>query len=399
MVKVKTSDQYYGVELKEEATWGTDPGTWGTASFQVPHSAENIKFSDEIFPESAEFGARGAFTGSEKGRRIVSGSLTVEPRYNEKWFWLLFAHCFSSEDVVLDKDMAEAAATGMNTHLFNITGDMGGSAIGGLSMRLFKSGSTDAGSIITVNGLVANRWVWDQPEGDRPKLTIDFIGSAYTPSAASGLSLPALSTTDIKVKAIDLERTGAGPPEASVIKFGNAAMTTLGVSGFTLTCDRGIETTAGYLHQLSTLDKPGAESTRNITLDLTAFLEQDFFATNRPFEEYYNDKTSMVGIQYVSATEATATDHMYSMRFDIPELHWADVDFGASAQGSIPFTASGRSAWGDLTAMDSPFDSYTVATPGPDVPPGGLTDLRMLMQCDAGDDADLAWAAELPVST
>jgi len=374
MVKVRTSDKFFGMEIKEEATYGTDPA-WPGAS--IPFIEDTLTFEDAEFAESAEFGAFGAWTGAEKGVRIVKGTIKINPRYNESWFWLLFGQGFGSEDLVVDREIEDdvTVATGLNTHIFS---NLGVVTPKGLSARTFLQGPTNgAGTFIKrINGLICNKWTWEQPAGaEQPTLEMEFLGSLIAMDSGSGVTPALLTTTDVKVKGFDMDATRT----KSHLKLGAVTMADFNVSAFTIVSDRGIETPEEYLNNALSLSKPGQEVTREITVDIEGFIEQDFHAVDKPSLEHFNDTATKLAFAYESATDAIA-GKPYTVRFDMPNMHWTKFEAPITGPGQIPLTASGRAALGDVDNFDAPFNEHNT------VPPAGSTDFRVLVHVDGATD-------------
>ena len=370
MVLVKAFEPFTGIEIKEETSWGVDPGTWGTSSYRVPFTSEDIHQERDIFPDSTEFGALGGLISVDSGRNIVLGSLTVEPAYDTIWFWKLFAQAWGTENLVLDNNVLAAAETGVNTHIFTP-----GTALPvGLAARVWKAGPGPAASgfMDLLLGLKVSRMVWNQPAGDRCTVTFDFIGKSKTPISTSGLTLIALETGPRKVKALDLQRSG------SVIVLGDT-LTAHNITGFTLTVDRQVEAPDGFLNNLLTLPEPGIVATRVVTLDITSNLEQDYGSANKPGNEFGNDLDSSAVIIYDSGVVAGGTSN-YKIRFDLPKIRW--TDFRNNIDQPIPeMTATGRAQVGLYTRLDAPYgDDFAT------IPTSAEIDVRALVNVNQSDE-------------
>jgi len=385
MVKVRTFEPFFGLDFVEESVWGTDPTT---GYLRLDFSSEDLHAEDDVFSDSQEFTSIGALTGIEKGRRIVTGTITVEPKYNSPAFWTFFAQAWSHENLVVETDVLGATIVDLNTHIFtpSLTLPVGA------TFRVWKSGPTNAGSVDIVEGCLCTGWTWDQPEGDRATLSMNFIGKAQTIDldGGSALTLATAETAREKLKAIDFDETVRGAGGAGYAEFRTGqALTKLNVSGFTITVDRSIEAGTGFLPSLLALDKPGITGNRSVTLDITGVLEQDYGGTNKPAWEFEQGLTSQAVIIYEGGTliapDISATTP-HAIRFDMPAIEWTDVRRGATQPGEIPFSASARGFLGDLTGLTSGFDDHT------GVPSGGTTDIRCLVQVNDADDTDAVWS-------
>lgn len=171
MVKVHSHDPWVGAVIKLESTWGTDPGTWGTAAYKVPFTSEDLHLDVEEFPASEEFGALGGLLAVDIGRKSATGSITVDPAYNTKWFWTLFSQAWGTENLVTDRSIWDdtTAVTNLNTHIWT----PGTALPTGLSMRVWLGGQGPAGSayFLLITGLIVTRMVWEQPRNGRARVT------------------------------------------------------------------------------------------------------------------------------------------------------------------------------------------------------------------------------------
>lgn len=371
MVLVRATEAFTGLEIKAETTWGVDPGTWGTGSYRVPFRSENLHYEDAILPLSSEFSGLGGLLGLDRGARIVRGSLTVEPVYSEIWFWLLFGQCFGSEDLVVDNDvLATGSLTTLNTHIFNL----GTGIPTGLAMRAFRAGEgpVASGYVDTITGLVVEKWRWEQPEGDRATLTIDFIGKAITTVAGTGLTLATLETTLAKLKAPDLQRAGS-------LWLLGATLTAHKCTSFSIEVDRKIEPPPAFLQSLLTLDKPGATAIREVKMSFESNLEQDYNANFKPWKEFIAQQATQFVCVYDSGVVAAAATN-YKIRFDIPRLEYTAVTNNAE-EALLKLTGEGTAVVAALSTLSSGYNDYVT------VPASGSTELRCLVNVVQTDEA------------
>ena len=364
--------------LQLAGTWGTDPGSWDSAGLRVPLLSETITVDQATLPESQEYGNLGGLESLDLGRRTISGQIQVEPRYESPWFIAtLLAQIFGYEDFEADKYHDDTAAIGVNSHLFNFNAALGE----GLAANIFKVGPgpliTD-GYIETVLGLLVTRMVWEQPEGDRPKVTFDLLGKSVSVDIGVANVLNAVPSANA-VKYRDLERT------ESKLFFG-ATMQDLNVGGFRLTVDRKINPSAAFLNDPDVLTKPGVEATREITLEITSQLEQDYGAANKPTTEFLANALSQAHIVYASETDIIS-NKPYVIRFDLPKLRWTSVGNALSDPGVAPTTFTGRALVGAISDLTSGKDDYTA------IPSGGSTDLRCTVSVDVTSDSDAKYTS------
>ena len=377
MTIVRATEQYTAIEIQEALTWGTDPGSWAAAPvYRVPFRSEDLHMEDEFFPDPAEFGTLGGLSSIDSGRRVVRGTLVVEPVYSENWFWKLFGCCFGGEDLVVDRAVTDdtVAATNLNTHIFTPGPGIFSGTNQGLAMRVWKAGVGPAASgwVDTITGLLVTKWTWDQPEGDRSTLTIEFIGKAITTAAGSGTP-KALETTLAKVKAIDLGRAG------SKFMLG-ATLTQMNCTGFTITVDRKVEPPPAFLQSLTVLDQPGITGIREVTLDFTSNLELDYYANFKPFKEFLLQTESQFVCIYDAGVVATAATN-YQIRFDMPAIRFLDVRNNIT-QAVPQLTGSARARVAAISTLTGGMSDFTTIP----LSNGGATDVRVLVNVNQTDE-------------
>lgn len=372
MVLVRATEAFTGLEIKAETTWGVDPGTWGTASYRVPFRSENFHYEDAILPASAEFSGLGGLLGLDRGARVVRGTLTVEPVYSEIWFWLLFGQCFGSEDLVVDNDvLATGSLTTLNTHIFTL----GSGLPVGLAMRAWRAGIGPTGASTwydLITGLMVESWTWDQPEGDRATLTINFIGKAIATTATTGLTLATLETTIAKVKAPDLSRAGS-------LWLLGSTLTAHKCTSFTISVDRKVEAPPAFLQSLLTLDQPGVNGIREVKLSFESNLEQDYNANFKPWKEFLSQTAGQFVCVYDSGVVAAAATN-YKIRFDMPRVEYTAVTNNAE-EALLKLTGEATSVIAALSTFTSGYNDYVT------VPASGQTELRCMVNVVQTDEA------------
>lgn len=379
MARVYSHQQYVtiNISLEGDTNWGVDPADWGTGSRCVPFRAEDLHYETDVFPDSEEFTGLGGLTSIDLGRRVVLGSLTVEPAYNPDWFWMLFGMVWGYENLVADFNIWDdtTGVANCNTHVWSP-----GSATRSLAMRIFKAGAgpLDASHWYdTILGLKVTRMLWEQPAGDRARVTFDFVGKSITTAATTGLTPDTLPAGIAKLKAKDLSRTN------SAIFFGGT-LAALNIKGFTLEIDKRIEPADNFINDLLTLDEPDIVGTRAVTLTVDTDLETDYNATGKPWTEFLAQTTSSAVLAYESEIEIGSTGENFQIRFDLPALTWTDVRPNIRQAGVQPMTLTARAAMGPVTNLESspsPLTAYEH-----DVPPGTDFDVRCLCQVDVSTD-------------
>lgn len=336
MVLVRGHDSHTAVEVGEESTWGTAASTL----YRVPILSESIALERDQFPRQREFGNTGALEFLESGRALVRGSITVYPRYDARWFYILLAHAFGTEAVVQDEwlDGSASGSNVANTHSFEFNSTLPT----GLTFKIWKSGPNANGTVDTFTGCLISRMVWEQPEDDIARVTFDVIGSGVTNASASGN--PATSAGTVFLKARDLSRTN------SRVKTGSALANDFSVRSLRLTVDRRIEAEAAFLNDPDNIDKPGVIDTRDIQIELNGQLEQTYGASDTPWTEFLAKTQSQCDIRYTADTVTQGSDP-YGIRLHMPAIVWEEVNNNIGEPGANPFTARATAIQGTATAQ------------------------------------------------
>lgn len=182
MVQIRGNDTYTGIEIAPEQTWGTAALLgWERVS---PLLEDTFVVESEPLPRSQQFGLGGQpLSNFDQGRQLVRGSFSFYPSYNARFqHYILGQMNGGYEQLVADRLPNGASATGVYTHEyepqpFNTTsaGSVGG--IGnGFTIRAWRSGQVNTGYVDTFTGCIPVRLIHDQPDLDRPKWTVEFIG-------------------------------------------------------------------------------------------------------------------------------------------------------------------------------------------------------------------------------
>ena len=182
MVQIRGNDTYTGIEIAPEQTWGTAAVVnWERVA---PLLEDTFVVEADPLPRSQQFGLGGQpLSNFDQGRQLVRGSFSFYPSYNGRFqHYLLGQFNGGIEMVVGDRLPNGATATGAHSHVyepqpFNATaaGSVGG--IGnGFTVRAWRSGQTNTGYCDTFTGCIATRLIMDQPDLDRPKWTVEFLG-------------------------------------------------------------------------------------------------------------------------------------------------------------------------------------------------------------------------------
>jgi len=373
---VRGHDAYTAVEFAENAagdTWGAAPS--GTTPYhykRIPIISETMTLNREFYPKTNEYGESGAVPYMDQGRAFVSGSITFAPRYNQEWFWALMGQFFWDEVInTPNLDYTGAALTGANQHAFSFASTVPK----GFALKIWTGGASAAGYIQTFLGCMITRMVWEQPEDDVPRITLDILGKSTSLSSLSGTPSDVgelndgAVTTPQYVKPRDLSNS-----VGTWSKFQTGAtLTQLNIRGFTLTVDRHIEFETAFATAPDTPEQPGVTETRDITMEIRSLLEQDFGGTNKPYKEFVDRTTSKCRVQYASPNAMTGSAR-YVIMLDFPAVVWEEARASVSEPGAPPTNFKWRAISG------------TFATPA--TPPAAASDMRILTHVLSAEDAD-----------
>jgi len=383
---VRGHDAWTAVEIAENslaATWGDVPS--GTTPYEwkaLPILSETMTVERESYPKSKEFGESGALPFVEPGATLVKGTLVIQPRYNQEWFWNLIAQFMGDEVLTPDVDIYGVAN---GTNVCNQHAFVFASALSrGFGLRVWKGGATQAGYIQNFMGCMISRMVWEQPEDDVPKITLDILGkmpaAPYTTLASAG----PLSTvgqlaggsviTPIYVKPRDMSNVVGTDSKFQV----GASLAQLNFRGFTLTVDRHLTFETAFANDPDNPEQPGVSETRDITMDIRSQVEQDYLAAGKPYREFLDKTVSKCRAVYAS-TSVVNGSQKFAIMLDFPSVVWEEARAAISEPGAPPSNFKFRATNGTFV---------TPATP----PTGSAGDFRMICAVKPTDDGDAAWS-------
>jgi len=370
MALIRGNSANSGMEIAENdpaGSWGTvlannatSPNEWKS----IPLISETLTLDRALYPKSKEFGESGAQPFLEYGRGEVKGQIVIQGRYNQEWFWNLIAQFMGSEFRVADKDLEGGATVGSglcSIHAFYPSATQSK----GFEARVWKLGdAVGSGSnyVELFTGLIINRIVWDQPDGDIAKLTLDVTGkslayifgnAANLPGNPSAIGLLGGSTaiSPIYVKARDLSYN---PPvvAAAYSQGTNFSFFGLGVSssetsptsmkqqnftGFTLTMDRHVTAEGAFANDPDSPEQPGPTETRDIDLEIRGQLEDTYLAADKPYRFYVDKVRGKARIIYASTAVVSATGaQKYVIMIDMPNILFTEAKASLSEPGAPP---------------------------------------------------------------
>jgi len=335
---------FTGFQLQEETAWGTPfVGTW----LDAPIIAETHRTEFQFAPPSPEFGDTGAETSVSHVSKNVVGELRFNARLDARWFNILVAHVMGTEDKYIDfhVDGSTGGIGDYMTHWY-LPSNQGRS----LAFRVWKSGNDDTGKWAQFVGCIVTsaRIEW-QADG-LLQWTVAFVGKEETLANITGTLVA--PTGAVLTDPRWASNTGAG-------LFVGASQTEVNFRGFVVNINRNVTAVPSFANDIDTANQPGPTAKRNVQVDITSLLEQDYASSNKPYLEYINKVDSTLRIK-LHDTDATADSGVYSMHIDCPAGTWVAGDTAIKEASSNPSAFSYR--------------AKKAATTGPDT---GQTDIRI----------------------
>jgi hypothetical protein len=319
---VHVNDPFSGVAIGEETAWGViAPGTFYSLPLVEP--GESMQKESGVINEPTVFTSTGARETAEYGRSTGKGSITVEARYDSVAFNLLLAYAMGDEQVIANKWVDGTTLTGSGyAHVYSPA------ALGavGLSIKIWKSGLTNAGTLETYLGCVITSFKVQQDSDKRQLWTFNFICKPPTFATGSLAAIPAISGSQI-AKFRHLSNAGG------YFKTG-ATLTALGIDSFSINFDKKVVPDNPFATAPDTFDQPAPNDLRETVLDIQSRLEQDYYATNRPYKE--GDAKTASKADAVFASDVALGDKVYAMRIEMPTVYWSKVDATLKSTGSPP---------------------------------------------------------------
>lgn len=366
---VHSNEPWSALAIGQETAWGTESGgPYYTVPLVVPGETLVLR-RDQIAPPRV-FGGTGAREAIEYGRKFAQGSFTVQGRYDAKWFNVLMAHAMFGEIVAQNTDVLGATITGEtgNTHLYR----PGATSIPfGLTIRVFKGGSTNSGTYMDVfTGCMITSFTVEQT-GDQPPLwTFTFLGKTVT-AGPIGASTIGLVGGAVPQKFRDLS-TGA-----AFFKTGAGTPTALNISGYRLVYDRRLEVDAAFANAPDATTQPGATDLRQVTMEINSLLEQDYYNAGKPYNEFLAGTISKIDVYYESLI--AVGNKKYGLRIELPAVGW-DVGQASLSDPANPPTRF------NATAIVGNFD-VTGGLPGTVIGEAGTTgDMRIGVTLAVADE-------------
>lgn len=369
MTLVRSNDTYTKVQFGIEGTYDTAPTYNDTNYWQMPFLGETLKIERETLPMSEEFSAFGGMTGVDLGKSRVRGSISFEPVYNSQWMWVLFGLGFSHENVVQNKSIDGVTITdpadGVNAHVFTT-----GQTLKSLTMYVWKAGPelpSASNWVDKYTGLYISQWKWEQPEGNRARVTLDFIGKSYTTVAANTLTSGPTQSLGHKV---NVQHLGTGTNTGIVCLGAQTGLVETNLTGFTITCNRKIDDTSpSFINDVTAANNPGIEGTREVTIDFTTNLETNYAAAGKPYKLFQAGTPAAFYAQYNSGVAISTTPATnYGISIGIPQITLTACDVSINKSGTQTVTGSGMASvqlWGSLAPKYD--DDFNVPTTGGDV--------------------------------
>lgn len=318
MVLVRGSDPITGIEVGDETVaWGTAATTF-VRVFPVVSPGDQMLLERQQLARLRELGSTGALTTYDYGRGLVRGSITFQPSYNSVAFGKLLRELNGGTDTLGAANKLPSGGTpggtpsGYATHLFYqapFTQTTVGweSGVGrGITIRVFKSGANDTGSIDRFVGCIVTGMTWEQPENEAPRVTFNFVGKQLTTIAASGLTPAAVAANLVRIRARDFVNRPGQAVCPGISFIGASLGTNLSIRSFTLTIDGKIEAAPAFLSDPDDVQKPGHVDKWEVTGEVRSILEQTYGLPipQLPWKDWIDGAASALRMRYVSDSNA-----------------------------------------------------------------------------------------------
>lgn len=304
MPNVHASDTYTALEIVQEATYGTDPGS---GYVRVPFLGETLAFSRKPVEQTKEIKAFGGQASGSYGSGEIAGTVRTLAYYNAPWMHKLLCHAFGGcEELNLNAIADATSITGANTHSYIpqsfkefSAGSVGGRPIG-MTLRAWKSGTSDAGEIEVLTGCLINSWEFKHSYNAYPEMAFGFVGKKTTRLPAVGLTPATLLTTHYPVKPNGIGVNGAGVLAPSFFKAG-AASPVFAVTDWSVKLETPIQFPDRFANDMDGDYEPAIVGNRKVTGTVGYRMNQTSLANGMPPYEFISGTLgSKLRVRYAS---------------------------------------------------------------------------------------------------
>jgi hypothetical protein len=287
MGRVHTSDRFVAIEIAYESAWGTVATTGFERISPVTDPGETLSTNRGTLSVPNEYSSpAGARTSYDYGRGFVKGEITLLPSYNSRAFAILLRELNGGNEGLgggfrgPSGSIPTGSPSRYSTHVFFPASFQATTPVGNeggvsrpLTIRVWKSGPDQTGTIDRWVSSLVTGMKWEQPTDSRPKVTFRFIGKQLSTLAATGLAPYAIqgfrvvnggSGTDT---AVNFDGTSAGNLLNFSTRAGNVYTLTRDVQATTLAIQTGnrivlngfyLNYSVSYTPNLGVVDDNGA---------------------------------------------------------------------------------------------------------------------------------------------
>lgn len=369
MGRVHTPEPYNGIEIAYETTWGVVQTTGFVRVPYVVEPGESLRITQEVVNPPRGMTSGGARSEFDYGRRFVEGEITLRPAYNSQSIGMLLKELCGGIDI----NAATASPTGggapggapsgyatheflQNTYTATTAGYEGG--VGkGLTIRAWKSGTNDTGTIDRFVGCIVTKLKISQPENGPMVWTFTFIGKQLSQLAATGLTIQAVPANLVIARFRDFKNNNKlTHPVCNAIFAVKADLSVdYHVRSFECTFDTKIELDRAFITNPDDVQKPAHVDKWEVTGQMVTSLQQDYGAVGRPHYEFVNGLASALRIRWVSESLAfdggsDANRMPWALDLWLKSIDWADSKPNLSEPGNPPHPIQFRSQLGTYTA-------------------------------------------------
>lgn len=377
MPLVHGNDAFTALDFSTEANYGVYVGSPGNPHgyLRIPLLGEALFVKRDQFPKNREIGNVGALPVVDQGRAVVEGTFRVYPRYNAPWFHLLLCQAMGGSEFMgaankmLDGVTRTDSNYGVHCYMpqsFKEILPGSASAIGcGMTIRVAKSGNTNAGSREVYTGCIIKRMTFEQPEGDRPVVTFDVLGQY---NSIQGLStVPSEPAGMVQMRARDLKGRPGLSTSNGIIQSGLkitgpplVPARDINITSWKLVLESNAEFAPGFINSPDVLARPGHVDNWSITGEFSSLLQQAEFGTNHtlpeteqnwPAYDFIAGRSGALRLRYVSDTDIVASGVRvpYAMDFFMKNLVYTKAENGITEGGAPKTTYAFEAQRGTFT--------------------------------------------------
>lgn len=331
MPRTHSGEPYAGVDIAYETAWGTVATTGFVRVYPLIEPGESFRITQTPITPPRGMTSGGGRSDFDYGRRFVEGEITMRVAYNSQAFGMLLRelHGGIDNDGSFSSPSGAGAPTGSpsgyRTHEFvpnfytSATALYEGGMPRGLTVRAWKSGISDAGTIDRWVGCLVTGLKLEQPENGPLRATFRFIGKQLSQLAATGLSITAVPAGLVLAKFRDFKNQAqlSHPVCPSIFKVKADLSVDYHVRSLVFDIDAKIELDRAPVTNPDDVQKPAHIDKWQAKCQVVTSLQQDYGATGRPHQEFVTGTKSALRCRWVS------NEYAYNGGTGASQMPWA----------------------------------------------------------------------------